>query len=213
MPKIIDMTGQTSGRLTVLRLAGIRAHRARWVCRCICGKETEVIGANLRRGLTHSCGCLHHELFAENSRHAARHGHKRGGRPTTEYSIWQTAKRRCFSPAAKDYPRYGGRGITMCPEWRDNFEVFLRDMGMRPSLSHSIDRIDNDGPYCKKNCRWVVPVEQQNNRRGNRHVLVNGQRLTIAQAVRVHGVKRSHLCSRLQRSSTTELHGVIFEVA
>lgn len=80
-----------------------------------------------------------------------------------EYRIRRNMLARCRNPNFPCYPRYGGRGITVCQEWQDSFSAFLRDMGPCPSPIHQIDRIDNDGPYCKENCRWVTPTENMHN--------------------------------------------------
>ena len=83
---------------------------------------------------------------------------------TPEYRVWQGMKARCYNKNDKSYYRYGGRGITVCDEWKDSFLAFLKDMGKRPSLDHQIDRIDNDGNYEPGNCRWVTPVVNAQNR-------------------------------------------------
>ena len=82
----------------------------------------------------------------------------------TEYTIWAGMKDRCYRPRNHKYPRYGGRGISVCDRWRDSFEAFLADMGRRPSRGHSIDRINNDGNYEPGNCRWATAIEQVHNR-------------------------------------------------
>ncbi|BAW18975.1 hypothetical protein [Ralstonia phage RP12] len=86
---------------------------------------------------------------------------------STEYCIWSGIKKRCYNKNSRKYKDYGGRGITMCDEWRESFEAFYADMGPRPSLGHSIDRKNNDEGYSKENCRWATAEEQQNNKRSN----------------------------------------------
>ena len=159
----LNMTQRTFGRLTVLRRDGSnRRHCALWLCVCRCGAEVVVNGHNLRSGHSRSCGCLQRERAAQAN---AKHGHasKKNG-VTVEYNCWAGMIYRCENPNVKDWKYYGGRGIKVCPEWRESFEVFLRDMGTRPSPSHSIDRIEPDGNYEPGNCRWATPLQQRHNR-------------------------------------------------
>jgi hypothetical protein len=102
-------------------------------------------------------------------------------RHTSEYNIWCGIKSRCYNINDKKYSSYGGRGICVCEEWLNNFQCFYNDIGPRPSKKHSIDRIDNDGNYCKSNCRWATRFEQDNNKRTSVYIEYNGEKLTYTE--------------------------------
>lgn len=154
----MDLTGRVYGMLTVVRFAGKDAHgKARWDCICECGEEAlGKSGADLKRGDTTSCGCYRRDAARK---HATSHGMSH----TPEWNIWIGMRDRCSNPNAEKWHRYGGRGIFVCDEWSTSFENFFADMGPRPSNKHSVERIDNDGPYAPWNCVWSTPKNQANN--------------------------------------------------
>ena len=163
MGKLIDLTGQRFGRLTVIERAedyispqGIK--HVRWCCRCDCGNAHTVAGLDLRRGKTISCGCFHNELLS-----ARVTSHKKCD--TRLYRIWKNMRNRCYDPQNNRYYRYGGRGITVCEEWLHDFKAFY-DWAMANGYQDdlSIDRIDNDKGYSPDNCRWETAKEQNRNK-------------------------------------------------
>ena len=117
---------------------------------------------------------------------------------TPEYQAWIDMKHRCFNPNNKQYLYYGGRGIAVCDLWL-NLDNFLADMGTKPSPKHSLDRIDNNGDYSPKNCKWSTRVEQNNNQRTNRLITIENDTRTIAQWAKKMGYGENVIPRRLYR--------------
>ena len=151
MPKMVDYLGKKVGKLQVLDRHGYDAHgRITWRCICECGREIVVPGYRLKtqRGCM-SCrkNNLHHGLYY-----------------TRLHNTWVHMKQRCYNPKNNRYHRYGGRGITVCDEWRDNFKAFY-DWAMANGYQDdlTIERKNNDGNYEPANCTWILPAEQSKN--------------------------------------------------
>lgn len=192
MTRKIDMTGRRFGRLIVVAEAGRNKHRAvMWLCRCDCGTESTVRAQYLRSGHTTSCGCWKREVPGTWS---LKHGQSK----TRLYRIWRNMIRRTTEPDFPDYPNYGARGIAVCPEWRESFEAFARDMGPTHQDDRTLDRIDNGGNYELANCRWATAIEQGRNRRSNRLLTFEGQTMPVTAWAERTGISDSAIRSRLK---------------
>lgn len=137
------------------------------------------------------------------ARFLPRHGESASHR-TPEYRVWVNLIGRCTNPADKDFPKWGGRGITVCPEWRESYERFLADVGRRPRAGLSLDRIDNSKGYEPGNVRWATPTEQGRNKRNNRVLTFQGESLCIAEWASRIGINRLTLGGRLLRGWSVE---------
>jgi hypothetical protein len=166
MPLLIDITGQVFGYLTVLSRVSATG-QARWLCRCKCGKETIQPGYELRSKKVISCGCIR----KANLSRGITTTHGRTG--TKEYRAWLNMRNRCNRKQNIDYKRYGAKGITVCQHWLNSFENFFKDMGLCPK-GYSLDRINSNGIYSPKNCRWASIEIQANNRSCVKQATLNG---------------------------------------
>lgn len=197
--RCIDVTGKSFGRLLVISWGG-RDSRGEtlWNCECECGKIVLIPVSHLKNG-TKSCGCLIRDTTRARFT-------KHGMTESPEYRAWSGLIDRCENSSSrnKSYKDYGGRGISVCLRWRESFENFLSDMGLRPSAGHSIDRIDCDGNYCPENCRWATASEQAFNKR-HRRLSLNGESLTVSQWSAKLGISRATLKWRIKAGLPVEL--------
>lgn len=126
------------------------------------------------------------------------------GKPTSEYKAWKGMKARCYCLTNRAYRIYGGRGIKVCESWRNSFESFLADMGNKPSSKHSLERINNDGNYCKENCKWGTRAEQSANRSISVRLRLGHKTQTITQWSRELKISRHTIRHRLDRGWSEE---------
>lgn len=195
----ISLVGQTFARLTVLADLPPRNQASRSLVRCQCGTEFAVDTRKVAAGYTRSCGCLQRERTSE-----ANHKHGHGTTKTRTYQAWRQMKRRCLSPSVEAFKRYGGAGITVCPQWKHSFEAFLSCMGECPE-GMEIDRFPNKtGNYEPGNCRWATVLQQARNKTNNRVFTIAGKTACLSELCEDFGVPYSRVQGRLHRGWTIE---------
>lgn len=190
-----SIIGKQFGRLTVISLAYIKDHSTWWNCKCDCGKEVIVYRGSLTSGDTISCGCYHKERNHE-------FGLKHGLTKHPLYHKWSGMIQRCTNPNSDNYSRYGGRGITVCDEWLNDFKSFYDwsiQNGYKDGLT--IDRIDNEKGYAPDNCRWITKKEQYSNLRRNHNITYNGVTHTLSEWARVLNINRETLRYRVNHGN------------
>lgn len=202
----LDLTGQKFNKLTALYPNGeisIHGKNVVWMCKCDCGNYTTANTGQLRCGTKKSCGCAVID-------HTANLNRTHGGRNERLYLVWMDMRRRCRDKKDKNYSKYGGRGIRVCPEWEDYaaFRKWAISTGYDKTAKRgecTIDRIDVNGDYCPDNCRWVDLELQANNRRSNVFITYNGKTQTASQWSKELGFNKSLVGQRIGRGWSIEL--------
>ena len=191
--KSIDISNQRFGKLLVVKKAYYQNKKVYWQCLCDCGKITYVHTSNLKCKRIRSCGCLKvEELVNRSTKHNQRH--------TKLYEVWKTIKQRCLNPKNVSYHNYGGRGITICDDWKNDYFCFYEwsiNNGYKEGLS--IDRINNNGNYEPNNCRWTTRIVQNNNTRANNYITINNETKTLAEWCRHYNISYSLVRQRYKR--------------
>lgn len=200
-----DLTGQVFYKMTIISYVGRteKGGNSKWLCKCECGNFKIIIGRNLLAGTTKSCGCYAKKVSSElKTTHGCSENNK-----TPEYVTWLGIKARCYNVNSGSYPHYGGRGITVCDEWKNSFQQFLKDMGKRPTPKHSIDRYPNNetGNYEPSNCRWATREEQDRNRRSNKWFEFDGENLILTDWARKLECDHSALSYMIKIKGSFEL--------
>lgn len=185
-----EISGKKFSRLTPEEFTG-----GFWKCLCDCGNRIVVKTNKLTSGHTRSCGCL---LADMNRDRLMTHGHKVGKIESLTYKVWVNMKTRCLNPNASNYPRYGGSGVTICEEWKNSFESFVADVGLRPSKGHSIERKDVMKGYEPNNCCWIPLADQNLNKKNTIYVDIDGSKVRLAEACRSSGVKYATAHARIK---------------
>lgn len=194
MSKSKDLAGRRFGLLVanVLNLARSKYGKTQWDCKCDCGRTLTVLSNSLLSDRALSCGCVGREKTVKRN---TTHNKSK----TSEYGIYHAMLKRCYNANTQQYFNYGGRGIKICERWLESFENFLEDMGERPSVNHSIDRIDNDGDYTPENCRWATYIVQCRNKNNNRLIKYKGAIKTAMEWSEITGVRYTTLIRRLNK--------------
>jgi hypothetical protein len=196
---VIPKTGEKFGRLEIISSAWADASGRKVVrCLCTCGNFKTVKPSDLRRGAVTSCGCAHADVARKNLPDPIH-----GMSATPEHHIWRGILTRCRCVRSKYFPRYGGRGITVCERW-SAFSNFIEDMGLRPGGAFTIERKNNDGPYSPENCIWATRKTQNRNKRTNRLLSYNGETKPVSQWAEELGIQPVRIFTRLRRGFTTE---------
>lgn len=197
--KCNEFIGTSFNHIKIVSYAGINAgNRKVWIGECICGNKLELYRSHIENKTVLSCGCKASENGINTRIRRSNYVSKR---KPIEYRHYRNMITRCFKESYIEYSHYGGRGITVCDRWlgEKGFENFLSDMGKRPSKTHSLDRIDNNGNYCPENCRWATRIEQANNKSTNNMMTINGITRTMSEWCKDNEIKYGTVWRRVKK--------------
>jgi hypothetical protein len=196
--KLNDLSGLKIEKWTILkRIENRYGNVAYWLCKCDCGNEVEVAGRSITQGISKQCKTCSNQI---NGKKNIPHG-KCKKKKIPEYHIWRSMKERCTNPKNKGYHNYGERGIKVYKRWLNSFQCFLKDVGLKPSKNHSLDRIDNNRGYFPKNVRWATRKEQARNTRKQNLVFEN-KIIPICELEMKIGIARSNLIKMIRMGMT-----------
>ena len=197
--KRLELKNKRFGRLRVLSFSHVNnGGQSCWLCLCDCGNKIVVGNGHLRNGHTKSCGCLSRENIINRS---YKHGNAKRSIRTRLYGIWAGIKVRCYNTKSIRYDRYGGRGIMVCDEWKNDFAVF-RDWAVANGYKDNlqIERVNNDGNYEPANCQWSDVVTQARNRSNNRYFYFKGEKLLLKDWALKYGISINTLIYRIYKA-------------
>lgn len=186
---MLNLVGEKYWNMTVLEFVGINEKgRSLWLCKCDCGNTKVVVGTDLKRGKVKSCGCMNRRI--------------NGLYKSRLYEIHHMMMCRCYTESTTHYEYYGGRGISVCEEWRNKENGFLNFYNWSMANGYAddltIDRIDVNGNYEPSNCRWATREQQANNTRHNKFITYKGKTMTISQWAKLLGIDRRTFDKRIK---------------
>lgn len=195
---MLDLVGQNFGRLTVIRFHHSDEKNRYWECKCSCGNTILCTTGRLRSGNTRSCGCLRKETSIKNGIKNVKYDGEAKGKYKRLLRIYYAMLHRCYNKNDSCYHHYGGRGISVCDEWKNDYFTFKKwalDNGYNDNLT--IDRLDHNGNYEPNNCKWATWTEQQNNKSNNKYLTYKGETKTLAQWCRELNLNYARTKARL----------------
>ena len=196
MGKLQNLIGQKFGRLTVIKFIEHKNDHTKWLCQCECGNIKVVRADSLKNGSIKSCGCLKREISSKvNTKHKLIN--------CRLYDIWNGMKSRCCTQSCSGYKHYGGRGISVCDEWKNDFMSFYNwamTNGYNPKAKKgecTLDRIDHNGNYEPSNCRWITIQEQQRNTSKNTIITYKNETYCISEWSEILGINKNTIFTRI----------------